>query len=270
MKKTLAILSLVAAAACAGSAVADVITPDASYYNNRWVYLWTPAEGDYAAGSNWDYVKTLGATEVDANTGNRTPSSNDYALIGYTFSNVEGTQKYTSIDTAVSVTGDDWYNKYLFLSGNVSFTNTRSDGYAGFGSGGTNVYVGDYGAASGTIFTLDKASIDATVNFSGNLTMTGDSFSRELVSYNDLFRMNGQAKWDGSGISVIDANGVTLQYSATATDEAGYFYLETSGGVGGAYTVTLKANGTQSAPEPATATLSLLALAGLAARRRRK
>ena len=76
--------------------------------------------------------------------------------------------------------------------------------------------------------------------------------------------------WNASGVTVTDAQGNTLQYT-TDKDKigtTGYYWLESTYTVqGSTNTVKIVA---RAVPEPATATLSLLALCGLAARRRRK
>lgn len=144
---------------------------------------------------------------------------------------------------------------------------------------------------AGNIWTGNDVVGGSTFSFSGTLDMSqaaegrisDHTFSYTLfngtsgggnLNSTEPAKVERFPSWTAENMVVIDEFGNTLTYT---TDEAlrdteGYYYLDVvPEGTGSKITATIVANGYSSAiPEPATATLSLLALAGLCARRRRK
>ena len=266
MKKTLITLMAMAGVA---SAEYSITTDDTFYTNpNAWVYVWTGAgaEGNWNDGSNW--VIYTGKNDDTAETqADYKPVNADPAIIGYTFSYVDGKQVLTANDTAITVNTVSWMgnNNRFYIGHNVTLQG-KSNGF----SGGQTVTFnfGDFGGTSVISMGDFWMQGNATVNFTGEVTMTGNDFSYTLFTATNMAQNSGI--WNASGVSVIDAKGNILTYT---TDEdkigtAGYYWLEsTYAGQGTANSVMLVA---KAIPEPTTATLSLLALAGLAARRRRR
>lgn len=100
---------------------------------------------------------------------------------------------------------------------------------------------------------------DATLNMNGNDLVLGDNvsfiLSHNLMQQENVVLFSGVDELldaEGNAVTSVKVNGVTTSVSA---DDQGNFVVDT-------FSINI--------PEPTTATLSLLALAGLAARRRRK
>lgn len=170
--------------------------------------------------------------------------------------------------------------------------------------GGT--YIGTSGEFSGSVFTmLDGAVVEGltmttgTVNISGEVSLTNVTFGTEAVALYSLMTLSGESDALTLNISdgaIINADELVINDSATinmvlssdntdntgsititGTDEAKVAALKEQLGAmnvvdstgsavgGGSVSIT-----TAVVPEPTTTTLSLLALAGLAMRRRRK
>ncbi len=258
MKKTFALLALLAAGTLSAHAAYTVTTDNEMYTNPAaWLYVWTGGADstNWDTSGNWDCYK---ATDDSAADASGKPVSSDPAFIGYDFAMVDGKQVLTANDSTLTVTMAAWPSKYIYLGSYVTLTGSNN----GFDAG-TNIDFADFSGTS----TISMGSFwkRGDVNITGALTMQTASFSYDLFTSSDLQQDAGT--WNGSGIAVTDALGNTLTYSTTVTDEVGFYYIEKTV-VDGVSTITLHANG--AIPEPATATLSLLALAGLAARRRRK
>lgn len=280
MKKT--ILMTLAALGLAGMAQADTIVANSDFYtsnDNGWLYVWT-GNGDNDQTSNyanWGYYQNASSTVAGSSNGN-VPGTKAQTFIGWDMTIVDGTQVLTSNETACSVTltNGQWLGAQnatgeWYIGSNVTVTGTN------VGIGGTtgalnsfSFYFADL-ATSNSSITLDTLWIRQTnITLEGTLNMTGSDFSKVLFTGTNMQQSEGI--WDASSFIVTDANGQALTYAGSDSGhvgEEGYFWLETKGGetVGSTLTVTIVAKAT---PEPTTATLSLLALAGLCARRRRK
>ena len=280
MKKT--ILITLAALGLAGMAQADTIVANSDFYtsnDNGWLYVWT-GNGDNDQTSNyanWEYYQNASSTVAGSSNGN-TPGTKAQTFIGWDMTITDGTQVLTSNNTQYDVTlsNGQWLGGQnatgeWYIGSNVNLTGTN------VGIGGTigasnnfGFYFADLATSSSSI-TFDQLWIRQTnITIEGTLNMTGSDFSKVLFTGTNMQQSEGV--WDASGFIVTDANGQPLTYADSASGhigEEGYFWLETEGGetVGSTLTVTLVAKAT---PEPTTATLSLLALAGLCARRRRK
>ncbi len=130
---------------------------------------------------------------------------------------------------------------------------------------------GDLGVSTSTLLDMvdsDTAAFSGSLTLTGSLILTGDSFTRTILS-EDLHTNTGTI--DISGLNVKDALNNSLVYTNDTNyiGKSGYFWLtETYDESTGVTTFAIAAQA--AVPEPTTATLSLLALAGLAARRRRK
>ncbi len=266
MKKT--ILMTLAALGLAGIAQADYsVTLDSSYYNGlndgkaSWVYVWTGSStGDYTSASNWSCLKsTSNQTMVDAVNG---PTSADPSFIGYDFSYVDGKQIMTANDTAITATAHVFFS-HVFLGNNVTIT---GNGSVFSGNRNTIVNFGDLGQTSSSFEMSEFYKQDGTVTFEGTLDMTASTFSYKLFSATNMVQYKGT--W-AANFDITDQYGQTLQYAGMGSENVGkdgYYWLsEVTDGT--AVTISIVA---QATPEPTTATLSLLALAGLCARRRRK
>ncbi len=259
MKKSLTIISLLLAGALSGNAAYSVTTDDSFYTNPAaWLYVWTGSAGDnsWDSGTNWDYYQN--ATDQDASSdSSHKPISSDPAFIGYNLSIVDGKQVLTANNDSLTVTMTAWPSTHIYLGTNVTLQGNDN----GFNTG-TTIDFADFSGTS--TITMGPFWKRGDVNFTGSVTMTSDTFEYTLFTSSALNQDAGV--WNGSGINVVDALGNTLTYSADVTDAAGFYYIEKTQS-DGITTIKLRAT---AVPEPATATLSLLALAGLAARRRRK
>ena len=275
MKKT--IIALMALASYAG---ATSITLDASYYKSQieggaacYVYVWDDSQtsGAINDGKKWDYLAGTGDKTLNNNSANWTPGVKNTAFIGYTFAMKDGKQVMSSTSTAITVTdvfsNGTWIQPHsLYLGSNVTVSFTSA---GVFGQNTTRYYnFGDFSGSS--VISLSQLHVQrgATINFSGDVVMTDDTFSYTMLTSTSLMQMNGT--WNAAGVTVVDKMGERLVYTTDADKigTAGYYWVETKlDSVTGVSSVMLKA---KSVPEPTTATLSLLALCGLAARRRRK
>lgn len=252
MKKT-----IIALFALAGVVAADSITLDSSIYSNAWVYVWNPTT------NSWDYSSSINDQNLITNSGYAPSAQNsDPAFIGYTFSYVNGEQILTSTDITMTANAPIWIgSKGAYLGANVTATGADN----GIRSG-AKIHFSDI-STSQLVYTA-KVWKQGNASVTGSLTLDSDTFSHTFISVASMQQSEGG--WDFSNFAITDSKGNTLTYT---TDEdyigkAGYFWVEeTAYTQGSAYSATLVA---KAIPEPTTATLSLLALAGLVARRRRK
>ncbi len=262
--------SIIALLALAGVAAADyTIETDSSLYTNpnAWLYVWTGdgENSNWDNGNNWAYYQSAGDDTADVAAGQK-PVNADPAFIGYDFTYENGKQYLTANNTEITVTTPTWMggNGRIYLGNVVTLYGTNN----GFSSNQTITFnFGDFSGSS----VIEMGSFwmqgGATVNFAGNITLTESDFSYTLFTSSNMAQIDGT--WNAEAVTVTDANGEALLYAVDESDigKAGYYWIETTGTKGGAYSVSLVA---KTIPEPATATLSLLALAGLAARRRRR
>ncbi len=244
--------------ALAGMSLADTITLDESFYKNpnTWVYLWNSTT------SSWDILDSVDDTELWTGSGySPSVNSGDPAIYGYTFSVVDGVQTLTDSAKAITTAAPTWVSaKGVYIGSNVTLTGADNGLRAN-----AKIHFGDI--ASSQFTYTGKVWKQGVANVYGSLTLSSDVFSHTFFSVADMQQANGG--WNFSSFSVTDAAGNSLTYTTDKDKigKAGYFWVEESAYTqGSAYTATLKA---LAIPEPTTATLSLLALAGLAARRRR-
>ncbi|MCQ2364946.1 MAG: hypothetical protein MJ051_05280 [Akkermansia sp.] len=207
-------------------------------------------------GSATPIVNTVGIPAITLNSDNATGIVGSVAT--QPWANMSGINtSFTISMDLVSFTGNNWADVVsIHATSNMSIEQNDS--------GDMYLYVGDNFAGS-TVSNgfVCLGSVDSLIGKS--LTVVMDAVNKEVVAYVD----NNQV-----GI-------VTLPYEAEAQVGAvdGLQFGSGWGGGHGANEVVidnlyiwnkaLTANEVASIPEPATATLSLLALAGLAARRRR-
>ena len=265
MKKTIIALM----AALAGVASADyTIRTDSSMYSSAWVYVWTGngANNNWNTGLNWGYYESATDDQAASNGGYK-PVNADPAFIGYDVLVKNSVQYLTANNKAITVTmpaKSADYSNTVYLGHKVTlygesnlFTKDKTTTFDFGDFGGTSVI-------SMKDFWMQEGS---TVKFTGNINMTDDNFSYTLFTASNMQGVFGT--WDASGVTVLDSNGNALTYTTDddKIGKAGYYWIAEEGNKWGEYSVKLRAT---TIPEPTTATLSLLALAGLAARRRRR
>ena len=141
-------------------------------------------------------------------------------------------------------------------------------------------YPNDISITSSTAFTFkSRPELDGEyVALGVGLENAADAITLSFTTNNQL----GYSLWSYDGTTATELIGNTYQaagdvsvtYDAAFVEPTQLFVVWTanhpSGNAGDGQTVTVSNIGISYIPEPATATLSLLALAGLAARRRRK
>ena len=200
------------------------------------------------------------------------PGSDDYTWIAGSNANGIGTgasaEIVTKLATAITSAGAD-----------------QVGWYAGTGQAyGANDYGSDISVISSTSFSFKSrpALSGEYVALGVTLPVNADSITLSFDTTNKL----GYSVWSYDGTTATELIGLTYQsgsgsvsqtYNTATVDASQLFVLWTanhpSGNVGGGNAVTVSniaLSYTPAVPEPATATLSLLALCGLAARRRRK
>ncbi len=240
--------------ALAGVSIAETITLDDSFYVGSYIYVWNTET------NSWDYSPSIDATSLTTGSG-WTPTKDPY-FVGYTFAYANGVQTLTSTNVEISIAAQKWLpTKGIYIGGNVTLTGNDNGIYAG-----TKLHFADISTSQ--FAYSDRVWKQGTVNVTGSITLSDINYSRTFITVANMQQADGG--WDFSNFSVTDANGNSLTYASDAENigKAGYFWVEESAFKQGAsYKATLVA---KAIPEPTTATLSLLALAGLAARRRRK
>ncbi len=172
----------------------------------------------------------------------------------------------------------------LSCSENWSITVTFTGSSTGFNQWGTAVLATGDVAATASFTNGFQLYAGTSANGSGEHLITkintGSESGSSLPSAATYTLTAAYTVEDGAStgtlvLSVLDSSGTTTELgrSSTISSSASISSLSTNAiGVEGwtLGTVTVTADSIASVPEPATATLSLLALAGLAARRRRK
>ncbi len=251
MKKTTVVLLTLA-----GMAAADTITIDNTFYTNpnSWVYAWD------ASDAKWKVSKNL--TDTDLKDHQAPSSEADPVFIGYEFSSDNGVQTMTATDTAITLAAPSWWSskKGVYIGNNVTITGADNGINAGVKFHFSDITTSVLGY-TGRMWKRGDISV------TGSLTLDNTYMEHVFFTANSMEQNVGI--WDFSGFSVTDANGNALTYTTEAENigKAGYFWVETAEYQQfQPYYAKLVA---KAIPEPTTATLSLLALAGLAARRRR-
>lgn len=191
-----------------------------------------------------------------------------------------GASALTITDDTTMAPADNYY------AGAFDFTFEISDIAVTSGFNATEYLLGYYGqtAASGgytgNVFTLNIVAGEATLvlNRVHSITLTdGEITSVGNVANTSTFAAEGKTYTLGVGTYKVDYLGGTNQQAAAnlylndtlVASFTGGSHNMNGGGANGDVPLTVKV-GNLSIPEPTTATLSLLALAGLAARRRRR
>lgn len=214
-------------------------------------YTWVgPEGGDWATSANWDL-----------NNGYYPQSDSDHAIIGDNKSVIWSSCQYfgaTNIVTLgknsiLTLTANGDLNVNTFEIGGGSKVNWSNDYALGFGRNLTINY-GTFSADSYGQFNITTGQSlwynSHTVSLVGTLDFANVSPGEGTIQ---LYTLSGGVNGlsvDYRGLNVINANESVI-----------YEIKQVDNGVAIAYNVI---------PEPTTATMSLLALAGLAARRRRK
>ncbi len=271
----------------------------AAFEGNFWKYVWTGDAGDnsYTNGENWDTVQNEGElTRTEG--GNPASSGRDWAYIGYNVSVADGVTIFTPDADATPLTITKDYNgaiaQKLFLhqttlnlSGGGDVT-LPSELVIGDGSSvnltGTSAFGGLDGtstldltstavAGQAAKFTLESdggnfwGGTDKVLNFKGTIDTSGLTGTGSItLATIDIGESNYGYGW------YDDAYGISVSFDELSAENATFAWVpgvNSSGNLVMTYDIPTQPD-TPAIPEPTTATLSLLALAGLAARRRRK
>ncbi len=265
MKKTIitALLSL----GLISNATADTIKISdlGATFSDHWVYF-------YQSDGTWDALKKASDKSLTENQ-TASKSTKNYVLYGYDFLYQDDVQYAVSNTTEFVAKGNHGSNwaegTHVYVAEMVTFS------LYGIGRTGATYTFLDLGANAKTLITCAAANaqnglkVDGMLTLAGNLKLTGETFTRTL--YSGLINGNSANVFNVANLTVTDTTGSLLSYTADENNigKTGYFWLTTTQN-GDSYTYTLNARGSAAIPEPTTATLSLLALAGLASRRRRK
>ena len=232
----------------------------------------TTADITYTAGANHLYPFTLtvtldadafGAALIDCGENNR-----NYDIFSFDMTGVTNYTGMAIIYRTATATDSDLYF-------NVSQTPASSGTRGGFIGGSVAAETGDNGFTPSNDNWLNTQVASWGEGATAALTLTGGMADAGASG----------APTSGLYLTINKADGSTIQYTAsknyykftglTGFDSfainpdlvtSAYFFSEN---VDAATAKALNAAAIKAAPEPATATLSLLALAGLAARRRR-
>ena len=149
--------------------------------------------------------------------------------------------------------------------GTFNLAYTKSQGGEGFyvNLGATGIM--NLTSSNGSSYNAKIASLTATLTLDGG-TASGVTASGHQILTRNLVTLGSNMSFDGTNTSLEMLSGIAGIDTLTAVDDL------TNAEVG-SYMVTKNENGysvSYVVPEPAAASLSLLGLAGLAMRRRRK
>ena len=189
-----------------------------------------------------------------------------------TFNRIKKLQGGTTIeiDETSSLTINEWWGGYDGGSIILNNKGTFTINYSCHVQGGDGFVMNLYDAGTVTFLDQNHDSSDNTAkvaSITAQLTGAGTGIlERQLITLDN--RENKKVSFDGTttAYSFTDANGTvmtkvdSLEALATAVAPS-YYVTKDDSGIKVSYVLV---------PEPTTATLSLLALCGLAARRRRK
>lgn len=230
-------------------------------------------QGTLSVASN----KTLGASTITVEQGGKLIVDGFIGAATITLGKGAG---FTT-DGDLKLNGTTFNVTEALTLGNIWLDNNGSTGSATFNLGDSGVL--NFGTLAYRVGDADRTKWSGTYTFSANcadgyLSGTGEItlFERTLCTFKGFTANSGDITTllDDYFVGAITLNGETLQRSETAFDANALtaenvgqytFYIDNNKNLKVQYAAY-----TQSIPEPTTATLSLLALAGLAARRRRK
>lgn len=262
MKKTIITLFALAGVATAETVVFDFgRTDDTAYKTSNAIVIGT---------GNGNYRTTL------------TSSGDLGAITGqYTYEQAASTGNYANSATLTTGEENGWKNHLTSMPDGweSSFSDGLTSQWNGQGSGNTHVLTLTNLAAGYYNFSIlggyngkDNLANSITLSISGNKV---DTTNATWISYD----IAGEKSYSTQNVATYTTTltngstneGYTYDVSKIFVEEGGSLTLTLTGDTNAGHRTPL--NGikvTYSIPEPTTATLSLLALAGLAARRRRK
>lgn len=189
---------------------------------------------------------------------------------GFTLS-LTGYADYTTTPNLDALTTPTVYLTSLKV---VNTTSTTIDD----SSAGVGLAVYEVGDGDTTTFVgLSDIQVDAVCTQNGSITFTFDNLALGTDTTYKFFYVNANADSaslaDGSmTLGEVDRTWAVQLVKSSSQASSNVYRNNGSTTIGNSWmaNVTLTTTDTLAVPEPATATLSLLALAGLAARRRRK
>lgn len=161
--------------------------------------------------------------------------------------------------------GNDGGRTTLNNYGTFNLAYTKSQGGEGFYANLGATGIMNLTSSNGNSYNAKIASLTATLTLDGG-TASGVTASGHQILTRNLVTLGSNMSFDGTNTSLEMLSGIAGIDTLTAVDDL------TNAEVG-SYMVTKNENGysvSYVVPEPAAASLSLLGLAGLAMRRRRK
>ncbi len=223
---------------------------------------------------------TAGETEwSDISLRNRATWTHDTAAGTLTLDNSNWGQAVSTYDLATNLSLESFSFNLArgSVSAGVSITLIGTDKAISFGSK-------DYGSGElfyGTTTKTDAESYSLNTQWDKGTTVTPTSLLADALNYNALASISGTTavNADGDLILTLSASSSATASTGSATINLGKDFVvdkimicgDGANNATGIWTVSnMSVKGSPVVPEPATATLSLLALAGLAVRRRRK
>ena len=255
MKKTLIALMALAGVACgASSSSYNELT---SSLKTGMMYAW-----DFNAGSAITFQATGASDITNANNSTVNEGTTYAELVGSNcMHNKQGLTGFSDGDFTVSIDVMDlgpnnWYN--VLTLGNDSNNLIQVQ----LTNGGDLMF---YNAMDDGQLQSTDTGIDGDAQTWSTVTIVSDSTNGNLSLYVDGSQKASAGDWDAGELTTL-----SVGYACIGNDQR----IMTDGYIDNLYIWNRALNASEVSaliiPEPATATLSLLALAGLAARRRRK
>ena len=202
---------------------------------------------------------TLGTKEANGSWAHQNPRFDGSFYIDETSS---VTTTATFFQNTSTILGTLYTNNYVSAAEGGCTLNFGLTGKIVYNDGSANAMEG--GGRTITFGAILDTGVDGetvTYTLEKRYLIAGDSSNDFKTNLYGAFNMIGDNVTGAEGV-ILSASDVAL--NAVAEDFGKYYLAQDSGGI---YMSYVKAN---TIPEPTTATLSLLALTGLAARRRRK
>ena len=210
-----------------------------------------------------------------AGTGPGTPNSNAWSLISVSgasgsISQLEGWTLKLALQNGADLTVGNVKKFQGGCSIDIDQSSTLTFNSYDGGNDGERTTLNNYGtfnlaSSNGSSYNAKIASLTATLTLDGG-TASGVTASGHQILTRNLVTLGSNMSFDGTDTSLEMLSGIAGIDSLTAVDDL------TNAEVG-SYMITKDGNGysvSYVVPEPAAASLSLLGLAGLAMRRRRK